>query len=84
MEKREVVAVITVTNVSAVLIYEAESDYVVASLAVGDSIDEPETYEIQYELPEDADEEDEDIEYEPVFYMGEWRMSLNHAMRVQR
>ena len=78
----EPIAVIGLANTVAVLIYEAESDYVVASFAVGDSVHEAKTYEIQYELPEDADEEDEYVESEPVFYMGKLRMSLNEAMRL--
>lgn len=75
----EPVAGIGVSNTGGVLIYECDSDYVLA----GCDDELPEYYEVLYELPEDA-EDDEDADTEPVFYMGEWQLSLSEAMRFDR
>ena len=74
----EPVASICISNTGAVVIYDCESDWVLAG--VNDEV--PEYYEVTYELPEGT-EDDEDADTEPVFYMGEWRLSLDNAMRLR-
>lgn len=74
----EPIASITMSNTGGVVIYDVADDYILAGI----NDDVPDYYEVHYELPEDADEDDEDSEYETVFYMGEWRLSLSDAMRL--
>lgn len=69
------VASICISNTGGVIIYECESDYVLAG--VNDEV--PEYYEVMYELPEDIDE---DADAVPIFKMGEWELSLGDAMRL--
>lgn len=76
----EPVASIVISNTGSVLIYEATDEYVIA----GFNDELPEICEVHHEADEDYDgaDDDEDIEYEPIFHMGQWRLSLRDAMRL--
>lgn len=71
----EPIASICISNTGGVLIYDCESDWVLAG--VNDEV--PEYYEVTYELPEDTDEDADTV---PTFKMGEWQLSLGDAMRL--
>lgn len=69
----EPIASICISNTCGVLIYDSESDYVLAG--VNDEV--PEYYEVTYEL-----EDDEDADTVPMFKIGEWELPLGDAMRL--